>query len=146
MEMDGHTLTLRLPANNLDTLYRVCLHWFVQAVINFFSISFSHTEVSYTERTRLSTQSLPVHITSVRCYNSSKSLLDCDYYELPSSTTTSIDISISCGSDIAGESDRLSSFICVALGNYNDIDVVHSELRTLVDICSFTIVSSSIAL
>ena len=123
MEMDGHTLTLRLPANNLDTLYWVCLHWFVQD--NYFRLSFSHTEVSYTEKTRLSTQSLPVHITSVSCYNSSKSILDCDYHELPSSTTISTAISISCGSDIAGESDRLSSFICVALGNYNDIDVVH---------------------
>ena len=65
--------------------------------INIFSI-FSHAEGSYSTETRFSTQSLPVHMTSVVCNSSSEGLIDCDYYEFPNSTTTSMDIHISCGS------------------------------------------------
>ena len=64
---------------------------FLQAVFSF------HAEVFYSKETRFSTQSLPVHMTSVVCNSSSKALIDCDYHEFPSSSTTSVDIHINCG-------------------------------------------------
>ena len=64
-------------------------------------LTLSHSEVSYTKRTRYSTQSLPVYMTSVDCSSSSETLLDCDYHKFPIASTTSLDISISCISDNA---------------------------------------------
>ena len=65
-------------------------------------IPLSHSGVSYTktQRTRSSSsQSLPVHMTLVGCYSTNTRLADCTYHEFLSSTATSMDISISCGSD-----------------------------------------------
>ena len=45
-------------------------------------------------------------MTLVGCYNTSKRLADCAHHELPSSTATSMDISISCGSDGVSNDDN----------------------------------------
>ena len=114
MEMDGHTLTLRLPANNLATLHQVCIYY--TCLRSNFGISFLlYADVSYTETQRIrssSSQSLPVHMTLVGCYSSNDSLIDCAYHEFPSTTTSSMDISISCGS---GNSDELNSVSVASL-------------------------------
>ena len=95
--MDGHKLTVRLLANNLDTLHQVRPYSTFSSKAVAMSFQSPHAEGSYSTETRFSTQSLPVHITSVVCNSSSKGLIDCDYYEFPNSTTTSMDIHISCG-------------------------------------------------
>ena len=100
--MDGHTLTLRLPANNLDTLHQVCIRKL--RIFNNAFIPLSYSDVSYTrtQRTRStssSSYSLPFHMTLVGCYSTNTRLTDCTYHEFLSSTATSMDISISCGSN-----------------------------------------------
>ena len=116
MEMDGHTLTLRLPANNLATLHQVYIYsTCLRSNFDIFISFLLYADVSYTETQRIrssSSQSLPVHMTLVGCYSSNDSLIDCAYHEFPSSTTSSMDISISCGS---GRSDELNSVSVASL-------------------------------
>ena len=48
-------------------------------------------------------QALPVHMTLVGCYSTNERLIDCTYHDFSSLSydTTSMDVSISCGSDSA---------------------------------------------
>ena len=71
----------------------------------------SHTK---TQRTRRSSPaSLPVHLTLVGYYSSEEKLIDCAHHEYTGST--SMDISISCGSTITSESAELDTVSAVSL-------------------------------
>ena len=104
MAMDGHKLTLKLPADNLDTLHQV---YSSQPLLAHVALStwmttscFSGVSHTKTQRTRKTTSpSLPVHLTLVGCYSSEEKLIDCAHHEYTSSSTSeSMDISIICGS------------------------------------------------
>ena len=73
---------------------------------------FSHAESTFTkvQRTQLSSQYLPVHMTLVSCYSSNISLINCSYHEFSNSTTTSMDIFISCGSQ--GDEKEVFLILC----------------------------------
>ena len=114
MGTDGHTLTLRLPANNLDTLHQVFIRNFNPFNQNVTNILSSISDVSYTktQRTRSTSssfQSLPVHMTLVGCYSTNERLTDCTYHEFSSSITTSMDVRISCGVDSADKDSAVVS-------------------------------------
>ena len=78
-----------------------------------------YTDVSYsiTERQRyLLSQSLPTFMTVVGCYGSEERVVDCDYQDFRysssiSSPTTTMDVSISCGSE---ESSAQASSVAMA--------------------------------
>ena len=81
-------------------------------------IIFPHADVSHTRSTRTS-QSLPVYMTLVGCYSSEERLIDCAYHDFIGSKSTSMDVSISCGSisaeDSTEKSDELNSVSVASL-------------------------------
>ena len=121
MEMDGHTLTLKLSANNLDTPLQV---YFLITSPKLCRKGFNlPTAVAYTkaERKRYPTsQTLPAFMTVVGCYGSEERLTDCSYHEFeystsPSIKSTSMDISISCSPNEGSSAAQISGIAIASL-------------------------------
>ena len=72
-------------------------------------LSLHFPDVSYNKNLRIHSLTLPTHLTLVGCYGSEEKLIDCNHHEYTSST--SVDVSITCSSSGDSNSKLQSMFV-----------------------------------